>query len=708
MYADPAALIPMARQQLITRRIQSDLSMILDVLGDAAIAGHPWLLLHQGRRYLRRQSDFARAQPYIEAALAEFRMIGDDEGMIWAMTEWVVLRYHLRDFSFGLEQVRQLLNDERAIPWFLPFLQAELLFGCYLCLIGLDRLDEAMAAGAEALALLDTEPDAWLQRIGRIQMLRNIAAGYHYQGQARQAVAATELATRLAQEDPDASDPEPWCHYEMGLAYWRKGEFVLAAQALDTARRQAEYWGHHQLWCWAVAVQGHLLRDQNELAAAREAYQLAESWGEDIHGPVFLFIREGKLAEARWSCQALLSQARQLGSVIYEADAYVLTALIELRAGRVALALDHLDQAITIFATHGYGYNLMSAQLYRTAALLSLQRFDEADATLAEGMELMACEEIYTCDWWMPDVLELVMLRALQRRIQPIHARRVLNRRFLNAVPALATIMTQSIRSNPLNTELEIARQTQVSLLPTTPPHMPDLDIAGVSLPAEEVGGDFYGYYPVGADPAQARIRQVGLALADISGKGLQAALLTSGTVVALTTAVVDHPPPSQILERVHTALYPFTSRSRQTVSLCYGILSQGERSWTLRVANAGAIPPFIRRTDGSITWLESMGLPLGTAQAMPYTEVVAELAPGDLLLLISDGVVEAMSTDRELFGFERLEEALAYAPVEQGAGAVVAHLLTSVQAHTANALQHDDITVVAVLVQSGTIWDGL
>lgn len=700
MFADSADLSSEARQQIITRRLQPALSATLDQMDESALRDYPWLLLHQGWRQLRLHSDFARARPYIDGALAAFRDLGDGEGEAWSLVEWVVLRHHLHESATGLTAARWSIaaaeHDLRS-----PYLRSELLFGCTLCLMDLGKLAEAVAHGEAVLALLEQEPDPWLQHSGRVQILRTLAVAYHSLGHMRRAVEMAATATRLAREQGDIA-AEPWCHYELGLLCWRSGDFAQAAQALDTARRQTEQWRHHELWCWAVAVQGHMLRDQNELAAAHEAYRLAESWGEDIHGPVFLFIREGKLAEARWGCQALLRLASEIGSPIYEADGRVLLALIELRAGQTDRALEEIDRAIQVFTERNYGYNLISARLYRAAILLCLKRYAEADADLTAGMAAMAREQIYNCDWWMPDLIELVLLRSLQQRIEPTHTQRLLNRRFLNPLPTLATISAATSRALHSSAELEIARQTQINLLPSTPPLMPNLDIAGLSLPAEEVGGDFYGYYLFGVEPSDKLQRQVALALGDISGKGLQSALLTSGTVVALTTAVVDHPSPTQLLSRVHTALHPFTTRSRMNVSLCYSILSQGERSWTLRVANAGAISPLIRRADGSIIWIEATGLPLGTTYAAEYAEVVADLAPGDLLLLLSDGVVEAMNPSGELFGFERLEQALIYAPIEHGAQAVVGHLLTVVQTHVANARQHDDMTLVTVLVQAG------
>src|SRR5262249_33787139 len=156
------------------------------------------------------------------------------------------------DFASGLAGIAPFLDRPMR-----PYLRAELLFGRFLCLVGLSRVQEAVQAGEEALRLLDADPDAWLQRVGRIQMRRNIAAGYHYLGPRRRAVAAAGGAAAAPQEPPDTADMRPWCFYELGLAYLRQGLLAAATETLDTARRLAEAWQHRELWRWAVATQGH-------------------------------------------------------------------------------------------------------------------------------------------------------------------------------------------------------------------------------------------------------------------------------------------------------------------------------------------------------------------------------------------------------------------------------------------------------------------
>ncbi|KPV51779.1 hypothetical protein SE17_19280, partial [Kouleothrix aurantiaca] len=289
-----------ARAALQQRRYPDEVLARLDALAEPELLALPWAALLQGRRLCRLHSRFAEATALIDRALANFRAAGNGEGELWALAEWLVMRYHNGDYAAGLEE----LFDALAQPM-RPYLRAELLFGQFLCAIGLGQVRDAVAAGEAALDALQDESDAWLQRIGRIQMQRNIAAGYHYLGESRRSVAAAEQAAALAHSHADTADMQPWCFYELGLARWRYGQLAAATETLDHARRLAEQWQHRELWRWAVAAQGHVLRDQDRLEAALAAYQLANCWGEDPEGPAFIQLRQGRLAEARWSCEML-------------------------------------------------------------------------------------------------------------------------------------------------------------------------------------------------------------------------------------------------------------------------------------------------------------------------------------------------------------------------------------------------------------------
>lgn len=678
-----------ARDALQSRRYPPELLARLDALGPIAPAADPWAALLQGRRLCRLHSRFAEATPLIDGALSTFRAAGDAEGELWALAEWLVMRYHADDFAAGLAGSSELLERQMR-----PYLRAELLFGRFLCLIGLARVREAVVDGEAALAALDADPDPWLQRVGRIQMLRNIAAGYHYIGQSRRSIAAAERASDLAQEHPDTADMRPWCLYELGLAYWRQGRLADATAALDGARRLAESWRHHELWRWAVATQGHVLRDQDRLDAALAAYQLANCWGEEPEGPAFIQLRQGRLAEARWSCEMLMALTRPGGT---HGDALLLLGLVELKSGRPAEALALFDQAHTLYTAAGYGYYQASVQLYRAAAGLALERSDLVEQGLVSYLAFAAREGLLTCAWWIPDLIELLLLYAAQHGIMAEWAQRLLAERFSAASYAPAAPVSSREKA-----ELEIARRMQLSLLPELPPVMPDLDIAALVMPAAEIGGDFVGYFPRGADPEGGAQRQIGIAVGDISGKGLAAALLLSGTVVALNTVAATGAGPAQVATALHEAMQPYTSRSRMNIAFCYTLLTQRAGGWALQAAGAGSVAPLIRRADGQVGWIETAGFPLGTFVAAQYHEVRDDLAPGDMLVLISDGIIEAMSRERELFGFERLAQTLAALDPASDSHTVLASVIDAVRHHAGGAEQQDDITLIVVRVLAG------
>jgi tetratricopeptide (TPR) repeat protein len=689
---DQSELSAAAQHALQHRRYPPELLTQVDRLSADVIANDPWLALFQGRRLCRVHSRFAEATPLIDRALATLRERDDDEGVYWALAEWAVMRYHCEEFEIGLQILAPFLDQPMQ-----PYLHAELLFGVFLCLIGQARVQEAVAAGERALRSLDGEADPWLQHVGRIQLLRNLAAGYHYRGETRRAVAAVRRAAALAESSNDTADMQPWCAYELGLALWRQGDLPAATEAFDAARRLAESWGHDQLWRWAIAGQAHVLRDQNRLDAALAAYQLAGTWGEEAEGPAFIQLRQGRIAEARWSCEAIAAMM-QLGRRQDRLDdSLLLLALIDLVQGDAHTALRGFEQASAMYQSAGFAYQHATSELYRAAAAFALHRSASVADGLRNYLRFAAREHVLTCDWWIPELVAPLLSYAVQHGIEPAWAQRIIERRFgaMQSAPEGHVGGTQSA-------ELEIARRVQLSLLPDAPPAMPDLDIAAVVIPAVEVGGDFVSYFTQGARRETGRQRQIGIAVGDISGKGLGAALLLSGTVVALNTVAANGTAPAAVAAALHTAMQPYTSRSQMNIAFCFAQLTQGQDGWSMRAVSAGAIPPLVRRASGKIEWIDTSGFPLGALVTQHYHEVHSELAPGDVLVLLSDGIVEAMNPDRALFGFERLGHTLATVGENQDAHAIVHHVLKIVSEHRAGAEQQDDITLVVVRVLGG------
>lgn len=677
-----------AREALCSRHYPPELLEQIDALTPDVLGVDAWVALLQGRRLCRLHSRFAEAGVLITRALDLFRAADDQQGELWAIAEEVVMCYHRRALRDGLALADAVLARPMQ-----PYLRAEIHFGRFLCLIGDEILPEALAAGEASLEALDSEPTDWLRRVGRVQILRNIAAGYHYNGQNKRATAAAEQAVALAQEDDALASARPWCWYELALAYWRQGKLPQASDAADHARRQAEVWQHQELWCWAVALQGHVLRDQGRLDAALAAYDLARGWGELAEGPAVIQIRQDRLVEAQWSCDVLAEGGDGLWR---SAGSRVLGAVIALKSGNAERALALLEPVPAIYEQTDFHYHAATARLYQAAALLALHRTEQAAESLGHYMRFAAEQEVLTCDWWVPELIEPLLVFALRRDIEPAWTQRMLEQRFLDD--------PEYRRDEPFEnaTELAIARRTQIALLPEVPPRMPDLDVAAVVQPATKVGGDFVGYFPFGAVPSAGQSRAFGLAVGDISGKGLAAALLLSGAVVALNTVAAGGAPPKRVAEALHAAMQPYTTRSRMNIALNYTMLTQTDEGWRLQSVGCGAVPPLVRRATGDIEWLDTAGLPLGTLATMTYREVQAMLNPGDLLVCMSDGIIESLDPRRDLFGFDRLEQTLASLPLEADSHTVLAAILGAVASHAGGAEQHDDITLVVVRAQAG------
>jgi sigma-B regulation protein RsbU (phosphoserine phosphatase) len=238
-----------------------------------------------------------------------------------------------------------------------------------------------------------------------------------------------------------------------------------------------------------------------------------------------------------------------------------------------------------------------------------------------------------------------------------------------------------------LQHEIALARRVQEGLLPHARPRWPGLDIVCYTIPAEEVGGDFNTYQAL-------ENNGFALAVGDISGKGLQAALMMSLSLASLQSSMAREAHPGEILTKLNTAISPFTEATGQNCALCYAQIHPD----AIHVANAGCITPIIRRANGTVEWIEAYGLPLGTGFDFEYINTTIPLAPDDLIIFSSDGVVEAMNPDRAMFGFDRFEQAVARGP-GTSAEAMLLHLRREVAAFVQSLRLHDDLTIVVVQI---------
>jgi sigma-B regulation protein RsbU (phosphoserine phosphatase) len=207
----------------------------------------------------------------------------------------------------------------------------------------------------------------------------------------------------------------------------------------------------------------------------------------------------------------------------------------------------------------------------------------------------------------------------------------------------------QLIEKQRLETQLEVARQVQLELLPARDPQLEGFDISAYNFPTEEVSGDYYDWVRIYDD-------QIGIVIADVSGKGVPAALLMAFLRASLRAATHIGYAPHISMSKVNYLLWESIERN-QFVTAFYGILDSANR--TLAYCNAGHNPPFLMEADGKVHFEERGGVPLGMFRDTRYYEYFANIEPGQLLVLYTDGVTEAMNRAQEEYGRDRLVEAV-------------------------------------------------
>ena len=243
-----------------------------------------------------------------------------------------------------------------------------------------------------------------------------------------------------------------------------------------------------------------------------------------------------------------------------------------------------------------------------------------------------------------------------------------------------------------LRKELEIGRRIQVELLPRGPLLGPFAEVGGISIPAREVGGDFFNYFPLRED-------EVAILVGDVSGKGVGAALLMASlqaTIRARLGAETDLARLVEALDHEMGSEEPLAPYYTLFLALLDG------RSGRLRYVNAGHNTQFVLRRDGLAERLESTGRPPGLYPGGGYEERTVEMGDADALFLFTDGLVETEDETGEPFGMSRLEALLK---VHRGSDlpALLAHVDAAVRGHRGPAEAADDATMVALRFTSGT-----
>jgi serine phosphatase RsbU (regulator of sigma subunit) len=236
--------------------------------------------------------------------------------------------------------------------------------------------------------------------------------------------------------------------------------------------------------------------------------------------------------------------------------------------------------------------------------------------------------------------------------------------------------------------ELELGRQIQNEMLPHAPMRLGLTEIQGVSVPAREVGGDFFNYFEVGDG-------QIALLVGDVSGKGVGAALLMANIQAALRTRLSLGRDLSSIADAIDRDIEA-NSPGPVYATLFVGILDPAVRR--LRYINAGHHPQYVLRRRGGLDRMASTGLPVGLLAGRGYSEGTVQLDAGDLIFFYTDGCVEAENDAGDMFGAERLE-ALLTSHAASGPADVMQRVENGVTAFRGACEPFDDETMMAVKV---------
>jgi serine phosphatase RsbU (regulator of sigma subunit) len=240
-----------------------------------------------------------------------------------------------------------------------------------------------------------------------------------------------------------------------------------------------------------------------------------------------------------------------------------------------------------------------------------------------------------------------------------------------------------------LERELAIAREVQRELLPRAVPALGGIELAGVCLSARAVGGDYYDFVQLGDE-------QLGLVVADVSGKGVAAALHMACLQASVRSLFRIRPDIGLLNAELNEHLYRSSSGSRYA-TLFAGSLDLATR--TLSYSNAGHHPPLLLR-GGRVERLTEGGLPLGLFEGCSYRSERHQLEAGDLLALFTDGITETPDANEDEFGEARLIESLRRCDADAPLGGMIEKILDEVTRWSDGAEAHDDVTLVLARVR--------
>jgi len=254
-----------------------------------------------------------------------------------------------------------------------------------------------------------------------------------------------------------------------------------------------------------------------------------------------------------------------------------------------------------------------------------------------------------------------------------------------------AIIYSEANEKKRLDHDLEIARDIQRILLPSEAPAIDGFEISGLNIPARQVSGDYFDYVVVDE-------QRLGVAIADVSGKGVPASLIMAICRSVLRSQAVGNSSPADVLRKVNRQLYP-DIREDMFISMAYVVLDHALGTVTLARAGHDAPLLFAEKTQ-TVTMLKPPGLVLGIDSGSVFDRITGDFAVslerGDCLLLYTDGVTEALNANGDEFGMDRTIQSVRACAAE-GAAVVIKRLIEELRSFVGAQPQNDDITLIAV-----------
>ena len=250
-----------------------------------------------------------------------------------------------------------------------------------------------------------------------------------------------------------------------------------------------------------------------------------------------------------------------------------------------------------------------------------------------------------------------------------------------------ARLVSETLQSQALERQVQMAAQVQHRMIPTSPPVVPGVDLASVYVPCYELGGDFYDF-------VELPYNNLGMVIADVSGKGVPASLTMAAVRAALRAQIDNVYYLYEVVRRINLMLCR-ENGPEEFVTLFYGVLDGRNRRFTY--CNAGHPPAMILR-EGKIIELNSDSMVLGVDPEEKYVQSLVDLHVGDTLLLYTDGLMDAMNFQQERFGKQRIIE--VFTQDGPSAEAIIENILWSLRKFTGMAKPTDDVTMIVAKVR--------